>query len=116
MESFTYGPWKEYSAIAHGAGEGLHYIGPFLNRDGHRHEERPKLDEAYPRMMSLHLLRAALLMLCIITEVQSAFCFSGARINDRIGDCWKALMPSFEAKEVYDERYEQLMKMKKIIK
>jgi hypothetical protein len=35
---------------------------------------------------------------------------NGARINPRIQDMWTALMPVLEVKELYDERYQQLMK------
>lgn len=116
MESFSFGQWKRYSAIAHGAAEGLHEIGAFLNRDGHKHEDRHHLDEAYPRMMSYHIAFAAILLLPIITEVQAAFMFedAGARINGRISKCWQALMPILEAKEIYENHYRQLMKEKKI--
>jgi hypothetical protein len=112
LDTFSYGSWKRYSAIAHGAGEGLHEIGSFLNRDGHLHEDRPQIDEAYPRMMSYHIMSAATLMLSIVTEVQAAYKFkdSAARINQRIAEAWQALMPSMEAKEIYDNRYLQLMK------
>jgi len=117
LDTFSYGHWKRYSAIAHGAAEGLHEIGSFLNRDGHPHEERPMIDEAYPRMMSYHIMSAAILMLSIITEVQVAYGFkdSGARINERIVEGWQALLPAMEAKEIYDNHYFQLMRDKGIM-
>ncbi len=116
LRTFMYGRWKMYSAVAHGAPEGLHEIGMFLNRDGHLHEDRPNIDEAYPRMMSTHLMRTAILLLAIITEVQAAYQFKdeGARINERIVECWQALQPAMEGKEIYDEHYAQLMKDKGI--
>lgn len=118
LETFTFGPWKQYSAVAHGGPEGLHEIGMFLNRDGHPHEQRPLIDDAYDRTMSLHLMRAAILLLAICTEVQAAYKFkdSEARINERIRESWQALQLSMEAKEIYDEHYEQLMKTKGIMK
>jgi hypothetical protein len=117
LDTFSYGHWKRYSAIAHGAPEGLHEIGSFLNRDGHRHEERPQIDEAYPRMMSYHIMLAAILLLAIITEVEATYRFkdAGARINERIVECWQALLPAMEAKEIYDNHYSQLMKDKGIM-
>lgn len=118
LDTFSYGNWKQYSAISHGAFEELHEIGSFLNRDGHPHDERPKIDEAYPRMMSYHIISAATLMLSIITEVQAAYRFedSGARINERILEGWQALIPAMDAKEIYDNHYLQLMKDKGILR
>jgi hypothetical protein len=114
LDTFSYGPWKQYSAIAHGAPEGLHEIGSFLNRDGHRHEDRPQIDAAYPGMMSLHMMRAAILLLSIVTEVQATYGFkdSGARINERIIECWRKLLPAMEAKEIYEEHYAPLLRKK----
>jgi hypothetical protein len=75
------------------------------------------IDEAYPRMMSYHIMSAAILMLSIITEVQVAYGFkdSGARINERIVEGWQALLPAMEAKEIYDNHYFQLMRDKGIM-
>jgi hypothetical protein len=52
----------------------------------------------------------------MITELQAHFRFddAGARINERIHEMWKALMPSFDVKELYDERYKKLMEDKRI--
>lgn len=118
LATFTFGQWKQYSAVAHGGPEGLHEVGMFLYRDGHPHEERPLIDDAHDRTMSLHLMRAAILLLAICTEVQAAYRFKdeGARINERIVESWLALMPAMEAKEIYDDHYEQLMKDKGIKK
>lgn len=118
LATFTFGPWKQYSAVAHGGPEGLHEVGMFLYRDGHPHEERPLIDEAYDRTMSLHMMRAAILLLAICTEVQAAYRFKddGARINERILESWQALQPAMEAKEIYDEHYEQLVKDKGMTK
>jgi hypothetical protein len=118
LGTFTFGPWKQYSAVAHGGPEGLYEVGMFLYRDGHPHDERPLIDDAHDRAMSLHLMRAASLLLAICTEVQAAYKFKdeGARINERIVKSWQALQPAMEAKEIYDEHYEQLMKDKRIMK
>jgi len=118
LRAFTYGPWKQYSAVAHGGPEGLHEVGMFLYRDGHPHDERPLIDDAHNRAMSLHMMRAAILLLAICTEVQAAYKFKddSARINEHIMESWQALQPAMEAKEIYDEHYEQLMKDKGIMK
>ena len=46
------------------------------------------------------------------TELQAHFKFddNGARINGRIHEMWNVLMPLFDVKELYKERYEKLMK------
>ena len=117
LATFILGPWKQYSAVAHSGPEGLHEVGMFLFRDGHPHAERSPIDDALRRSMSLHMLRAAILLLAICTEVQAAYKFKDedARINDRLKEAWQALQPAMEAKEVYDEHYERLMKAKGII-
>jgi hypothetical protein len=114
LSTFTYGIWRGYSAISHGAFEGLMEVGAFFNRDGHRHEERNILDSNFERMMSLHIGRAALILLCISTEVQAHFRFKSANVNARILDNWDRLQLIQEAKEIYDDRYKQLMPTKGI--
>jgi hypothetical protein len=114
LKTFTYGHWREYSAIAHGAFEGLMPIAMYFISDSVPHEDRPKIDELHPRILSLHIARAAVILLCIITELQAYFHFDGANINERIHGVWNALMPVFEVRELYDERYAQLMKDKGI--
>jgi hypothetical protein len=114
LKTFTYGAWREYSAMAHGAFEGLMKVGMYYVSDSMPHEDRPKIDAIFPRILFLHISRAAAILLCIITELQSHFHFDGAHINERIHKMWDALMPVFEVKELYNERYSQLMKDKRI--
>jgi hypothetical protein len=116
LKMFLYGRWREYSAMAHGGFEGLLRAGMFYIRDSAPHEDRPKIEDAHERVFSSHIGRAALVLLCIITELQAYFRFDddGARISERIHSMWKALMVIPEVKEVYDLRYEQLMKDKGI--
>jgi hypothetical protein len=109
LKTFTYGMWREYSAMSHGGFEGLLDAAGFYTRDAQKHESRPKMDEAYPQIMSLHMSRAAAVLLCIVTEVQAYCLFDGANIGPRIHKVWNVLMPAFEAKELYDERYAQPM-------
>jgi hypothetical protein len=109
LKTFTYGMWREYSAMSHGGFEGLLDAAAFYTRDAQTPDIKSKMDEAHPKLMSLHLSRAALVLLCIITEVQAYFRFEGANIGPRIHNVWSALMPAFEVKELYDERYAQLM-------
>lgn len=116
LKTFTFGIWREYSAMAHGAFEGLMPTAMYYITDSMPHEERPKIDVQHARVLFLHIGRAAGVLLCIITELQAYFLFDddGARINERIHAMWNALMPVFEIKELYDERYGRLMKERHI--
>ncbi len=114
LRTFTYGHWRQYSAIAHGGFEGLLQVGMYFIADSMPHEDRPQIDAAYPRLLFAHIARAALMLLCIITELQAHFHFDGASINERIHKMWNALMPAFDVRELYEERYERLMKDKRI--
>lgn len=115
LKTFTYGAWREYSAMAHGAFEGLRPVGMYFITDSFPHEDRPKVDEQYPKLLSMHLARTAVILLCIITELQAYFHFDGANINERIHKIWDSIMPVFEVKELYDQHYAQLMKDKNIL-
>jgi hypothetical protein len=88
----------------HGA---MYYIA-----DSMPHELRPTMDELHPRILSVHVLRAAAILLFVTTELQAHFHFDddGAHINERIHQMWNTLMPVFEVKELYNERYSQLMR------
>jgi hypothetical protein len=114
LKALVYGPWREYSALAHGAFEGLLRTAIFYITDSLPHEQRPNLDDGHLRLLCTHLAQAAGVLLCIITEVQAYFHFDGASIDERIHKMWSALMPTFAVKELYNERYEQLMKDKGI--
>jgi hypothetical protein len=112
LRTFTYGNWREYSAMAHAGFDGLMHVGIFYAADSMPHEERDKLEDGHLRIFSAHIARAALMLLCIITELQAHFLFEGADINERVHKMWSVLMPVFEVKELYDQRYCQLMKEK----
>jgi hypothetical protein len=114
LKTFIYGPWREYSAMAHGAFEGLMKVGMYYVTDSMPHDDRPKIDAIFPRIMFMHIARAAAILLCIITELQAHFHFGGARINERIHQMWNALMPVFEVRELYNESFLQLMKDNRI--
>jgi hypothetical protein len=68
-----------------------------------------RLVKSYEMFVSTHLGRAAIVLLCIITEVQAYARFEEHRINERIVKMWDVLLPVFEAKELYDGRYAKLM-------
>jgi hypothetical protein len=87
---------------------------PYLEHDL-PHEERPKLAEASLKNIFLHMARASAVLLCILTEIQALFRFDGARINERLRDVWNATLPAPDVKELYESRYERLMKDKGIL-
>ena len=117
LKTFTYHHWRQYSALSHGGLEA--YIGdPPLGRyfiiDILPHEEQ--IEAQYPEFISRHVGRAATVLLCLITEIQAYFRFEGADINNRIVKMWNALIEFFEAKELYSDRYEVLMRAKYILR
>lgn len=105
-----YGPWREYSAMAHGGSEGVTPVAVYFVPDSLPHEYGDEFETHHPRLLFMHITRAAAMLLCIVTEIQAHFRFDGARINERIQKIWRVLKPAFEVEELYDKRYEQLMK------
>jgi hypothetical protein len=122
LKTFTHLGWRQYSALSHGAYEafagtlGHVPIGAYYMSDFMPHDSRPKVDESYELFVSTHIGRAATVLLCIITELQAYCRFDGANINERIRKIWDALTPLFEAKELYDGRYSQLMLERRILR
>jgi hypothetical protein len=109
LKKLTYGFWREYSGMAHGAFEGLLPTAAFYITKEIPHDLRPTVDTMLDNTISLHLPRMSAILLSMITEIQAYFRFDGARINERIYQIWDALMHAPEVKELYDERYKPLM-------
>ncbi len=115
LGQFTHLQWKQYSALSHAGYEGFAGLldaaplGAYFMTDFLPHELRAKVEERYELHVSSHLGRAALLLLCIVTELQASCRFDGAEINARICRVWDALLPLYDTKELYDGRYSQLM-------
>ena len=116
LKLLNYGPWREYSALAHATFDGLLETGATYIVDMLSHEDRPKLDEVHPIRLSTHISHAAGILISAVTELQAYFRFddAGARIDQRIHEVCNALLPTFTVKELYDGRYAQLMKDKGI--
>jgi hypothetical protein len=116
LKTFTLSSWRQYSALSHGAFEA--FIGPmahlpigaFYVNDFLTDEEEAKLDASYGFLLATHLGRAAIVLLCLLTELQVHCRFEGHNINERICRGWRVLMPLFEAKEFYDGRYAETMR------
>jgi hypothetical protein len=115
LKTFTYLGWRQYSALSHGAFEafagtlGDMPVGSYYAEKLLPHALRPKIEESYGTFLSMHIGRAATVLLCLITELQAYCRFDGHRINERICKIWATLFPLFETKELYDGRYEKLM-------
>jgi hypothetical protein len=78
------------------------------------HEQRDRMDEQSLKIIFGHIARAAAILLCILTELQAYFRFENARINERLHEVWNVLVGAPEVKDLFDARYAQLMKDRKI--
>jgi hypothetical protein len=114
LKSLTFGYWREYSEYSHGTFQGLLNTAMAYLEHDLPHEARPKVDENSLMTIFSHMGRAAAILLCILTELQSYFRFDGARINDRLHEIWDALLPVSEVKDLFDSRYAKLMQDKGI--
>jgi hypothetical protein len=114
LKKFTLGFWREYSGLSHATFQGILSIATFLVPNDLLHEDRPKVDEMFEGALVIHLSRISAILLCILTEIQIYFRFDGARINQRLHEVWAALLVAPEIKELFDQRYADLMKEKDI--
>jgi hypothetical protein len=114
LKKLTYGFWQEYSGMAHATFEGLLPTALFYTSKDIPHEYRSMVDDTLETTISIHIPRLSAVLLCMLTEVQAYFRFDGARINQRLHEVWNVLLVAPEVKELYDERYAQLMKDKGI--
>ena len=114
LKKLTFGFWQEYSGISHATFQGLLPIALFLSPKDLPHDDRPKVDAASESLIAVHIPRVAALLLCMITEIQVYFQFDGARINQRLHEIWNALIVAPEVRELFDGRYEQLLREKGI--
>jgi hypothetical protein len=116
LRKLTFGFWQEYSGMAHATFNGLMPIAMFYAPDKIQHEDRDRFYNVnVEQMIATHVVRAAGVLLCMLTEVQAHFRFDGARINERLHEVWDALLTMPEIKELYDGRYGELMQQKNII-
>jgi hypothetical protein len=118
LRRFTYLEWRRYSGPAHAAFEayiGHESLGTYFVLDALSHGLRPRVEENYPKFVTRHIARAALILLCTVTEIQAHCRFDGANIDARrICKVWEVLLPLSETKELYAGRYSDLMKEKGI--
>ena len=111
LRTFTLSFWKEYSSISHAGYDGLINIFPFIAKDKVPVEERSRILAVGDRLNTMHIGRAAAVLLCLLTEIQHFYKFEGsARIDERLGEIWAAMLPLYEANELYRSRYHSLLK------
>jgi hypothetical protein len=111
LRRVSLGFWRDYSSISHASYDGLVQLFPFIARDRIPHEMRtPEFDNYRHRHFFMHFARAAVLLLCLLTEIQHYFKFDGANIDDRLREIWAAMLSSFEARELYNYRYGAILR------
>lgn len=114
VKSLAYGFWREYSAISHATFQGLMDIGPFLTRERVPHSIRQNVLDLGEYVITSHIGRAAGVLLCLVTELQAFYKFKGANLGERLHDAWNALIVMAEIRELYETRYRELMKARRI--
>ncbi len=81
LETFAYGDWAQYPAMSHGGFEGLMDIAAYFTRDFKDVSTRETMDERYGGESTKHIMQAATLVLCILTELKVKFPFEDATLD-----------------------------------
>ncbi len=111
LRRISLGFWRDYSSISHASYDGLVQLFPFIARDRLPHAMRnAQLDDFRHRHFFMHFARAAVLLLCLLTEIQHYFKFDGANIDKRLREIWTAMLSIYEVKELYDFRYNAILR------
>jgi hypothetical protein len=102
------GDWfyRDHSAQAHMSFAGTVKLGGILIRPDLPQDEQERLTrEILPRFLSKHYSTGAILLLCLISEVEHYFGF-GADIPLRILELWHKFIPDLpDAKKLFEKRY-----------
>jgi hypothetical protein len=98
--------YKDHSTRSHLSFLGQLKMSPLLFREELPKDERLELEKnKFPLMLGEQISRSVFLLLCLISEIQNQFRFSG-NLELRILEVWHALIPGFpEVKEIFDMRY-----------
>jgi hypothetical protein len=101
--------YRDHSAQSHMSFLGMLKLSAILFADDLPKERRSELGaDRLPRLMTTHLSRTAYLLLCLISELQSHFKFSGAN-ELRILNLWLVLSADFpEANDIFRRRYSDM--------
>ena len=101
--------------MAHATHQGLTWTALFFTPEDLPLAQRENFESiAIDKMISHHIMRVSAVLLCTLTDIQAHFRFDDARINQRIHEIWKVLIPAMEIRELYDDRYQALMESKGI--
>lgn len=103
--------WEDYSGISHASFAALLDIFPYLDERRFETQAPGRLTEKVDREVSMHMARAAGLLLSIVTEVQSHFRFAGGQIDTRLAAVWIGLKETPVVGELYEQRYKALLEM-----
>jgi hypothetical protein len=110
LRHLTLGFWKEYSAISHASFDALVDLYPFIATDRLAHEKRDQVQTAALRHITMHIGRVGGLLLCLLTELQHFYKFDDFDIDKRLRQVWAAMIPLYEVRELYDFRYNSLLR------
>jgi hypothetical protein len=110
LRHLTLGFWKEYSAISHASFDALADLYPFIATDSLAHEMREQVQATALRHITMHIGRAGGLLLCLLTELQHFYKFDDFDIDKRLRQVWTAMIPLYEVRELYDFRYNSLLR------
>lgn len=116
LSRFTYGFWGEYSSISHGGFKGLMDVAGYFTEDMQDVITRKLIPQTYLREMSLHTLRASLLVLCIVTELQVKCTFHDPALDRNIQHTWLELLETYEGRELWEARYQKLISTSGMVK
>jgi hypothetical protein len=96
--------YREMSAEAHLSFSGLMKLGALLLRHDLPEEQSDQIvNEFYPKHRSIQVSRTAILLLCLISEIERHFGFG---LTVRIVEIWDVLSESApEAAEIFEKRY-----------
>jgi hypothetical protein len=106
----TLGFWKEYSSVSHVSFDALVDLYQFIATDRLPHEKRDQVPNAALRLITMHIGRAAGILLCLLTELQHFYKFDDFDIDKRLRKVWMAMIPLYEVRELYDFRYNTILR------
>ncbi len=109
--------YRDHSGQSHMSFLGMMKLGVILSADDLSKDERAEQEkDALPRLMTSHISRTSFLLLCLISELQNYFKFSG-NIELRILSLWHTFIPYFpEAKDIFERRYSAMFPAFLIVK
>ena len=115
LRRFSYGSWKQYSAVSHGTFWGLTHMGPFLRRDHQLPEDRTAFVKESMKPVSFHLLRATYVHFCTLCEVENRLRLGDhARVRLRLRQVWTTLADQIgeveaDVRAPFEQRYADLL-------